>query len=346
MPEQVLSYQVIGNSLSAYIMAASVFVISFFALKILKRVVVKKLSRKTGIYKLLAKLIKSIGWFFYFFLPLYFSIQFLQLTPGLDKLVSYATLIIIAYYTVKIIQAILDYSTDKVVQKGKDEDTDYSIAKLINKVVKMLVWIIAILIVLQNLGYNVTTLLAGMGIGGIAIAVALQNVLSDVFAAFSIYFDKPFQVGDFIIIGDDMGTVKNIGMKSTRIKTLQGQELIIPNKELTESRVQNYKRMEKRRVIFSFGVVYDTSATQLKKIPGMVKKILKGMEKVKVDRVHFAKFNDSSLDFEVVYFIKSSDYNFYMDTQEAVNLAIKRKFDKEGIEMAFPTRTVYVKNSS
>lgn len=343
MPDQVLSYQIIGNSLNAYILAAAIFIVSFFALKIAKKIVVKKLSGKTGIYNLFINLIKSIGWFFYFFLPLYFSIQFLQLTPGLDKLVSYATLIIIVYYAVKTVQAILDYSAEKIVQKGKDEEADYSIVKLINKVAKMIIWVIAVLIILQNFGYNVSTLLAGFGIGGLAIAIALQNVLSDMFAAFSIYFDKPFQVGDFIILGEDMGTVENIGIKSTRIRTLQGQELIIPNKELTETRVHNYKRMERRRISFGFGIVYETPTEKLKTIPGMVKNILDGMENVKTDRVHFSKFGDSSLDFEVVYYIESNDYNVYMDTQQAINLAIKEKFEKEKIEMAFPTQTVYVK---
>jgi len=343
MTDQILSYQVINNSLGAYIWAASIFVVSFLTLKTVKRIVIGKLSKKDGVCKLVAKLIKSIGWFFYFFLPLYFAIQFIQLTPGLDKSVSYITLIIVAYYTVKILQAILDYSSEKIVQKGREEKNDYSIVKLINKVIKMVIWIVAVLIVLQNFGYNVSSLLAGVGIGGIAIAVALQNVLSDVFAAFSIYFDKPFQVGDFIILGDDMGTVKNIGIKSTRLKTLQGQELVVPNKELTETRVHNYKRMEKRRVVFGFGVIYDTPAEKLKAIPEMVKNVFTGMENVEADRVHFVKFSDSSLDFEVVYHIKSSDYDFYMDTQQTINLAIKEKFDQEKIEMAFPTQTVYVK---
>lgn len=198
------------------------------------------------------------------------------------------------------------------------------------------------IIVLENLGYNVKSLATGLGIGGIAVALAMQNVLSDIFASFSIYFDQPFRVGDFIVIGNERGTVKNIGVKSTRLQSLQGEELIISNKELTQAQIHNYKKMQRRRIVFGFGVVYDTPVAKLKKILDIVKEITESIDIVDLDRVHFTKFGDYSLQFEVVYFLNSNDYTKYMDIQQEINLKIKEKFEKEKIKMAFPTQTIQV----
>jgi small-conductance mechanosensitive channel len=233
---------------------------------------------------------------------------------------------------------------DKIIQKRKkEEDTfDPSILGVLSKIIKGVLWGIAIIIVLSNFGYDVTALAAGLGIGGIAIAFALQSVLGDIFASFSIHFDKPFRVGDFIIIGSDLGTVQHIGIKTTRLKTLQGQELIVSNRELTETRVNNYKQMEKRRIVFGFGVEYDTPLKKLKKIPNMVKEILDKIKIAELNRVHFKEFGDFSLNFEVVYYVNVSDYNVYMDTQQEINFKLKEIFEKENIVFAFPTQTIFV----
>ena len=207
---------------------------------------------------------------------------------------------------------------------------------------RMIVVAVGILILLDTLGISITPLLASLGIGGLAVAFALQNVLTDIFASFSIQLDRPFKIGDFIITGDDMGVVKNIGIKSTRIQTLQGEELVMSNKELTETRIHNYKKMEKRRIAFNFRVTYDTPVEKLKKILTLVKDIIDKVELVDLDRVHFRKFGDFSLDFEVVYYLNSSDYNKYMDTQQEINLAIKEKFEKESIKFAYPTQTIFI----
>ena len=244
-----------------------------------------------------------------------------------------------------VIQKIIDYGFKKLLKKRQKEDKgkfDPTVINLFQKISRIILWAIALLIFLQNLGYDITALIEGLGIGGIAIAFALQNVLSDIFSSFTIYFDKPFEVGDFIIIGNDKGTVKSIGIKSTRIETLQGEELIVSNKELTETRVNNYKKMKKRRIVFNFGVIYDTPIEKIKKIPQIVKNIIHNIKITEIDRVHFTKFGDSSLDFEVVYYINSSEYNDYMDTQQDINLKIKQEFEKENIAFAYPTQTVFV----
>ena len=229
---------------------------------------------------------------------------------------------------------------NKRTEKQKREDT--SMVKVMAVIIKVIIWTIALLMILSNFGIEITPLIAGLGVGGIAIALALQTILGDLFSAFAIYLDKPFQEGDFIIIGNDMGVVKHIGIKTTRIQTLQGQELVISNSELTSSRINNYKRMQKRRIVFSFGVEYNTPTKKMKKIKGIVKKVIDKEKLADLDRVHFKEFGDFSLNYEVVYYLKTSDYNKYMDTQESINLALKEAFEKEKIGFAFPTQTIHL----
>ena len=198
---------------------------------------------------------------------------------------------------------------------------------------------------LSNLGINVTSLVAGLGVGGIAIAFALQNILNDLFSSFAIYFDKPFVVGDFIKIGEHAGTVEKVGIKTTRIRSTTGEELIISNRELTSARVQNFKRLNERRSIFTIGVVYETTAEKLRRIPSIIQTIIESQSLNRFDRVHFKTFGDFSLNFEVSYYVQTTDYKKFMDTQEIVNLKIVEAFEKEGISMAYPTQTIYLEKT-
>jgi small-conductance mechanosensitive channel len=196
----------------------------------------------------------------------------------------------------------------------------------------------------QTLGCCVGALATGLGVGGIIIAFALQSVLSDLFSTFVIHAEKPFKPGDFIVVGEHRGTVKSIGIKTTRIQALQGEEIVISNQEMTSARVQNFKMMEERRILATIGVTYDTSPEQMRKIPGMLKDIVEKNDHVRFGRAHFRSFGDSALEIELVYFILSNDYDMYMDAQHAINIAIMEAFAGEHIEFAFPTQTVYVKN--
>jgi small-conductance mechanosensitive channel len=203
-------------------------------------------------------------------------------------------------------------------------------------------WAVLLLMILDNLGFNITTLVASLGIGGIAVALAVQNILGDIFASLSIAMDKPFVIGDFIIVGEQLGTVEYIGLKTTRIRSLSGEQIVFSNNDLLNSRIRNFKRMYERRVLFGFGVVYQTSHEQLKKIPVMVREIIEGLENTRFDRAHFKEYGDSSLNFEVVYYVRSPDYNVYMDIQQDINLALFEQFTKAGIDFAYPTRTLYI----
>ncbi len=347
--EEFWSLQFLGNTLADYSIALVFFFAALLILKIFKFVIVKKLeslSKKTKntLDDVIVGAIDSIGWPFYFLVSLYIAVQYIDVLKVIDSVLYYLLIIIITFYAARLVQKLIVLSAEFVAKKQGDKDAEApAIMMFIGRFVQGIIWIIVIILMLDNLGYKISTLLAGVGIGGIAIAFALQNVLSDLFASVSIYFDKPFKVGDYIVIGSDNGTVEKIGMKSTRIKTLQGQELIISNKELTESRINNFKKMKKRRVVFQFGVTYDTKSSTLKKIPKMIKEIIKNIDKADIDRVHFKEFADSSLLFEVVYYVTNQDYTQYMNIQQKVNYAIKTAFDKEHIEMAFPTQTIYVK---
>jgi small-conductance mechanosensitive channel len=206
--------------------------------------------------------------------------------------------------------------------------------------------LLALVFLLDNLGIKISAVVAGLGIGGVAVALAAQAVLADLFSYFVIFFDKPFEIGDFIIVGDKMGSVEYIGIKTTRLRALGGEQLVFSNHDLTNSRVHNYKKMDKRRIVFKVGVVYQTSAEQLKRIPGMIKEIIVAQQDATFDRGHFAAFGDSSLDFEFVYYVAGSDYTKYMDVQQAINLAIFETFEREHIDMAYPTQTLYINKAA
>lgn len=195
---------------------------------------------------------------------------------------------------------------------------------------------------LSNLGIDVGALVAGLGVGGIAVALAAQNVLGDLLASLSIVLDKPFVVGDFIAVGSDQGTVQNIGIKTTRLRSLSGEELVFSNKDLLESRVQNFKRMTQRRVRHMIGVTYSTPLKKLEKIPEWISNIIVSEEKLQLDRCHLVAYGASSLDFELVYFVNDAQFNVHADIQQRVLLKVFRKFAEEKVEFAYPSQSLYV----
>lgn len=338
-----------GNSLRDYLFAALIFLGSLAALKVFQAIVLNRLTvlakkTKTDIDDTLIKIVQSVRPPFYFFLAFYLALNSLTFHPLFQRFVNVVLLVWVVVQAVIAFGILVDFLVGKYIGREKEPGTREAV-RLLSKVTKAILWAIAALFVLSNLGINVTSLVAGLGIGGIAVALALQNILGDLFSSFAIFFDKPFRVGDFIIVGEHMGVVEKIGIKTTRLRALQGEEIVISNNELTSARVQNFKAMKERRVVFGFGVVYGTPVRKLKKIPGMVKKIIKGTKKTRFDRAHFTEFADSSLNFEVIYYVLSPDYTEFRDIHEKILLAIKEATEKEEIEMAFPTRTIYLEKS-
>ncbi len=250
--------------------------------------------------------------------------------------------IILAAFTVTRISNV--FADWYIKRNSKNGNGNNHILFMLKKIVQLTVYILALLAIILWV-FNVqdlSGLVVGLGVGGIAIAFALQNTLSDVFSAFSIYFDRPFEIGDFIVVGNNSGTVTSIGVKSTRIKLLQGEELVLSNKELATAQVRNFRKLQKRRITFTIGVTYDTPLDKLKRIPEIIKKIIESVELAELFKVNFTEFGDYSLKFMVIYHVKVADYGSYLDTQQAINYAIKEAFEKEGINIAFPTQTIYV----
>lgn len=215
-------------------------------------------------------------------------------------------------------------------------------ATLLSWGLRTLLWSVALLAMLSNLGVNVTAFIASLGVGGIAIALAAQNVLGDLFASMAIAMDKPFEVGDFITMDGVAGTVEMVGVKTTRIRSLGGEQVVMSNTELLKKTVSNYKRLQERRIVFTFGVAYGVTPEQAEAIPGIVQRVVQQSDRLRFDRAHFKAFGDSSLDYEVVYIVLVPEFNVYMDEQQRINLALMRELAAMGVQFAFPTRTLHV----
>ena len=203
-------------------------------------------------------------------------------------------------------------------------------------------WSLLLILALDNLGVQVTALVAGLGIGGIAIALAAQSILGDLFASLAIVLDRPFAVGDFIAAGDMSGSVERIGVKTTHLRSLSGEQLVLGNSDLLNSRIRNYGRMDERRVVLTLGVTYDTDLDQLEAVPAMIQETVEQYSTARFSRAHLRGLGESALEFEAVYFMVTAEYGVYMDTQQAISLELLRRFREAGIEFAFPTRAVHV----
>lgn len=230
----------------------------------------------------------------------------------------------------------------QVVKRKADSQSSFAAIGLLSTVVKVLLVISVVLMGLGNLGVDVGALVAGLGVGGIAVALAAQNVLGDFLASLSIVLDKPFVVGDFIVVGNDLGTVENIGIKTTRVRSLSGEELIFANKDLLESRVRNFKRMWQRRVERKFGISRSTPLEKIRNIPLWVKEIVDRQPKIRIDRIHFGGIGESSWDFELVFWVTDPDFNVYMDIQQKIYFEIIAKFQEEGVLFALPIQALQV----
>ncbi|MBT8088325.1 MAG: mechanosensitive ion channel family protein, partial [Gammaproteobacteria bacterium] len=213
---------------------------------------------------------------------------------------------------------------------------------IVSFLVRVAIWTVVVLVALDNLGVNITALVAGLGVGGIAVALAAQNIIGDLFASLSIVLDKPFVLGDFLVIDGLAGTVESVGLKTTRVRSLSGEQLVFSNNDLLNSRIRNFGRMQERRVPFSIGVTYQTPAEKLEQIPRIVEDILSHQDGARFDRAHFQKFGDFSLLFEIVYYVESSDYTLFMDIQQAINMEIFRRFEEAGIDFAYPTQSIFL----
>ncbi len=342
--DRVLYDNPLYNWLFSGVIAVGVYVVIRFGKMIVQRRLAR-LATKTATDwdDLMLALTESIHSLFLLVLAVYTGSLILKLPESVSYFLGKAFLAgILFQLAVSGCRAIKFFIGRYRRQKIESDAAAVTTLSSVGFVLQSLLWVILLLVALDNFGINVTTFVAGLGISGIAVALAVQNVLGDLFASFSIVFDKPFVIGDFIIVGDFMGTVEYVGLKTTRIRSLSGEQLIFSNGDLLKSRIRNFKRMYERRVVFTIGVLYQTSYDRLIEIPKMIRRIIESQDQVRFDRAHFKEYGAYSLNFEIVYWIQSPDYNVYMDIQQAINLSIFEQFKQKGIEFAYPTQTLFM----
>jgi small-conductance mechanosensitive channel len=343
-----------GNPLWLWGVALGIAVAAYFILVLIRYTVVRRLVKLTErtenkiddfLIDLLQRQTKKI---FLFLFALLIGAQFLVLPATVDQVISKIVLIIVILQAAMWAIGVISFWITSTLERKKKEGDTSGVAAFsaLRVVARIAVWSGVVLVILDNLGIDVTTFIAGLGIGGVAIALALQNILGDLFGSISIVLDKPFVVGDFIVVGDILGNVEHIGLKTTRIRSLTGEQIVMANNDLLGSRIHNFKRMEKRRISFSIGVTYQTSYEKLVLIPKITEDIFATTENADLDRVHFAAFGDFSLNYAIVYYVAAPDYNIYMDVQQQVNLELYKRFAEEGIEFAYPTQTLFVEKTA
>ena len=337
-----------GNTLYRYLTFLGVLAAAFFAVHLLGKMIAgrlrawsKKRENATGNFIVLG--LRKYALPAAYFFAVYLSAHILTLSDPLEKMLGYALAFLATYLGAAFLSKLAAIFLARAVKGGAGSE---DAVRWMAGIAKAVIWAVAAILLLDNLGVKINTLVTGLGIGGIAIAFAAQSVLTDIFCFFTILLDKPFVIGDFIIAGENMGTVEHIGLKTTRLRALGGEQLVVSNADLTSARVSNYKTMTRRRVVITVCVTYDTSPELLGQIPETVAEILDGIEGATFNRAHFSAYGPYSLNFEIVYFVESADYAHYMDINQLFNLRLMEAFRKLGVRFAYPTQTLFVARDS
>lgn len=346
--QDTLAMKFWGNSLQQYLITLGISVLVLIGLFIVEKIILRRLRRlskvsQTFLDDYFFTILDATRVWFLIVIALYAGSRTLTLS---DKFNHYARMATVVLFLLQVgvwgktaLEAFLRrYRETKV-------STDAAAVTSVNALgflLKLLLYSLILLLILENTNVDVTALITGLGISGIAVALAAQSILGDLFASLGIFMDKPFVIGDFIIVDDVLGSVEAVGIKTTRLRSISGEQIILSNSDLMKSRIRNFKRMYKRRVVFSLGVTYQTSLEKVKNIPKIIKETIEKQEKTSFDRAHFKDFGDSALNFEVVYFVLSGDFNTYRDIHQSINLEIFGRFEEEQIEFAYPTQTLFV----
>lgn len=344
----LVEYEVLDNTLLAWGTALLIFLVASTLLGIARRVVRARLRtlaerHRAGAMEIADNVARATQGWFVLLVAVFLAAQSLDTSPRTTTVLGHVVIIgLLIQLGLGATAAMVSFLAQRRARQLAEDPGAVATMDILGFVLRVAIWSFILLLTLDNLGVDITALVAGLGVGGIAVALAAQNILGDLFASLSIVLDKPFVVGDFIILDDYMGSVEKVGLKTTRVRSLSGEQLIFSNADLLSSRIRNYGRMFERRVVFSLGVTYQTSAEQLRRIPPIIREAIEANDHVRFDRAHFQQFGDFALVFEVVYYVLSPNYNVYMDIQQAVNLTLFERFAAEGIEFAYPTQTLYL----
>ena len=346
-----LSNNILGNSLQSWLLAVLITALLYGVFWLAQKIVLKRVCKlaaqtKNDVDDLFCEVLTDLRKFFLLGLAVLLASRMLILSGEIKDSIRVGFVVLAILQGGFLVNHLVMYLLEKQMNPETGQEQSASL-KTIGRFIRGLVWAIVLVMALDSLpGIEVSTLVTTLGITGIAVAFAIQNVLTDLFSALSITFDQPFVVGDVIEVDDLAGTVEKIGLKSTRVRSLSGELLVFSNTDLLNSRIHNYQQMNRRRVVLKFGVTYQTPMEKLQAIPRMIEIVITKREKVRFDRAHFTGFGASTLDFEVVYWLETSDYSFYMDSQQAIDLGIYERFEQEGIEFAYPTQTIFVEQTS
>jgi small-conductance mechanosensitive channel len=338
---RILETEFLDNRVLTWCLALGAFLVTFTVLPLIRGYIRALRKRKPvherGVLDLGLVLVTRTSRLFLFALALWVGVSLLTLPERFES-TSNKVMLLLWWLQVGIWgMAAVRYGIDRKREAAADQSLVGSL-DIVQFVARLAVWTVVLLVALDNLGVEITTLVAGLGIGGIAVALAVQNVLGDLFASLSITLDKPFTVGDFLVLDATMGTVERIGVKSTRLRSIGGEQVIVANADLLKARVHNFGRMYERRVVFTISVRYETPIATVREIPEMLAAIVRRQQRVRFDRSHFLKYGDFALIFEVVYFVLDPDFNLYMDIQQAINLEILEAFDRRGIVFSYRER--------
>jgi small-conductance mechanosensitive channel len=351
-PLEMLGYELLGNSLRAWLASLGTFLLVWLALLALRHVVRKRLFASVGSKSPMAlqiahSVVLHTGLWFHVLIALYVASRLLEpgrWTEGLvPRIVTVGLVVQLGLWATA---ALTTFWTLRRARQLAADPSTVAAMDFVGFLLRLVVWTAVLLLLLDNLGVNVTTLIAGLGVGGIAVALAAQNVLGDLFSSLSIVLDKPFVVGDFIAVADFLGSVEHVGLKTTRLRSLSGEQVVFSNSDLLTSRIRNYGRMFERRIVSSIRVTYQTPAAKLLRVAAIIREIIEAQQKVRFDRAHLQGFGEFAFTFEFVYYVLTPDYNYYMDVQQSINLAIIEKLAVEDVELALPTRAVLVSGSA
>lgn len=343
-----LAYPILGNPVRNWLAAALVSLVAFLLLLALRaglRRYVGSFVRRTEVRwdDAVAQLLERMHWMLLLVVAVWAGSQALSLSEKIrEGIRNGVTGVLVIQGGIWVVGLIGFFAQEYRERRLKQDPASATTVNAIALLARLATWATVGLLLLANLGIEITPLLAGLGVGGIAVALAVQTILKDLLASFSILLDKPFVVGDFLIVGDLMGSVEHIGIKTTRVRSLSGEQLVFANADLLDSRIRNYGRMRERRVVFAIGVTYQTPRSRLERIPALIRAAVESQPNTRFDRCHFKEYGGFALNYETVYYVGVPDYNVYMDIQQAINLHIHEAFEREAIEFAYPTQTLFI----
>lgn len=344
--DQWMELSFLGNPVGSWVAAALIAFTTFLVLLLVRRLALRRIARlagrtRTDIDDFLVETLQRTRRFLLLIPVVYFASISLHLPEKVDDaLRSAAVLAVLLQLTLWVLAGINFWVARTRRRRLEVDAASATLIGAIGFIGKVVLWTVLLLLALDNLGVDVTALVAGLGIGGVAVALALQNILGDLLASLSIVLDKPFVIGDTIQVDDFVGTVESIGLKTTHVRSVSGEQLVFSNGDLLRSRIRNHKRMGDRRVVLSFAVEPGTPPAKLERIPGIVREIVESRQPVRFDRAHFARLGDWGPQLEAVWYVLSTDYHVHMDLQQAILLDLLRRLHEEGIEPVFPGRPV------